>query len=80
MSKITIYSTPGCPYCRMLKEFLRNKGVEFEDKDVSKDIEAAKEMVEKTGHMGVPQMEINEKVIVGFNREEIEKELKKLNT
>jgi len=62
----------------MLKEFLRNKGFEFEDKDVSKDISAAREMVEKTGHMGVLQMEINGKIIIGFDREAIDKELEKL--
>ena len=73
--KVKVYSTPTCPYCKMAKEFLKEKGVEFEDVDVSTDQEAAKEMVEKSGHMGVPQIEINGKIIIGFDREALEKEL-----
>ena len=77
MAKIKVYSTETCPYCHMVKDFLREKKVEFEDIDVSKDHKAAKEMISKSGQMGVPQIEINGKIIVGFNKEEIEKELKK---
>lgn len=73
--KVKVYSTPTCPYCKMAKEFLKEKGVEFEDIDVSANQEAAKEMVEKSGHMGVPQIEINGKIIIGFDREALEKEL-----
>ncbi|NIP40033.1 MAG: NrdH-redoxin [Candidatus Aenigmarchaeota archaeon] len=73
--KVKIYSTPTCPYCRMAKEFLRSKGIEFEDVDVSENQEAAKEMMEKSGSNGVPQIEINGKIIVGFDKEAIEKEL-----
>ena len=76
MSKITVYSTPTCPYCHMLKEFLRGKGVKFEDVNVAEDVESARKMVEKSGQMGVPQMEINGKIIVGFDQPAIEKELK----
>ena len=81
MSKIKVYSTPTCPYCHMLKDFLKEKGVEFEDIDVAADQEAAKEMVKKSGQMGVPQIEINGKIIVGFDKPVIEAELEKmLNT
>ncbi len=73
--KVKLYSIPTCPYCKMAKEFLKSKGIEFEDIDVSANQEAAKEMVEKSGHMGVPQIEINGKVIIGFDREKLEKEL-----
>ena len=75
MAKIKVYSTPTCTYCRMVKSFLKEKGVDFEDIDVSVDSRAAEEMIQKSGQMGVPQIEINEKIIVGFDREAIEKEL-----
>lgn len=52
MSKIKVYSTPTCSYCRLLKDFLKEKGVKFEDIDVSADQEVAREMIEKLGQMG----------------------------
>ena len=73
--KVKVYSTPTCPYCKMVKEFLRSKGIKFEDVDVSADQEAAKEMIAKSGFNGVPQIEINGKMIVGFDKEAIEREL-----
>jgi len=75
MTDITVYSTPTCPYCKMVKAFLNEKGVEFKDIDVSIDRDAVKTMVEKSGQMGVPQIEINDKIIVGFNKEALEREL-----
>ena len=75
MTDITVYSTPTCPYCKMVKAFLNEKGVEFKDIDVSADRDAVKAMVEKSGQMGVPQIEINDKIIVGFNKEALEREL-----
>jgi glutaredoxin-like YruB-family protein len=78
MPGIIVYSTPTCPYCYLVKDYLKAKGIEFEEKDVSKDREAAREMVEKSGQMGVPQIEINGKIIVGFNRDAIDEELSKM--
>jgi glutaredoxin-like YruB-family protein len=78
MAKVIVYSTPMCPYCRMVKDFLRKKGVEFEDKDVSIDRGAAKDMIKKSGQMGVPQVEINGKIILGFDRKAIEEELENI--
>ncbi len=75
MAKVKVYSTQTCPYCNMVKEFLTNKGVEFEDVDVSVNHEAAQEMIKKSGQTGVPQIEINGKIIVGFDKEALEKEL-----
>ena len=75
MADITVYSTPTCPYCKMVKAFLNEKGIEFKDIDVSADRDAVKAMVEKSGQMGVPQIEINDKIIVGFNKEALEREL-----
>jgi glutaredoxin 3 len=73
--RVKVYSTSTCPYCKMAKEFLKSKGVKFEDIDVSKDQNAAKEMIAKSGFNGVPQIEINDKMIIGFDKEAIEKEL-----
>lgn len=78
MAKIKVYSTPTCPWCRMLKDYLIEKNVEFENIDVSSDRNAADEMVEKSGQLGVPQIEINGRMIVGFDRDAIEEELGKL--
>lgn len=77
MSKIKVFSTPTCPYCHMLKDYLKDKKVEFEDIDVAANQEAAQEMIKKSGQMGVPQIEINGKIIVGFDKPAIEKELEK---
>jgi len=76
MAKIKVYSTSMCPYCKMTKGFLKEKGVEFEDIDVSIDREAAMKMIEKSGQMAVSQIEINGKFIIGFDREALEREIK----
>lgn len=60
-----------CPYCTTLKEFLKERGIEFEEIDVSQDEKAIKEMVEKTGQMGVPVMDIDGEIVIGFDREKI---------
>ena len=77
MVEVRVYSTPKCPFCEMTKEFLDEKGVEFVDIDVSADREAAREMISKSRNIALPQVEINGKVIVGFNKEVIEEELAK---
>lgn len=66
-----------CPWCVKLKDWLKSKGIKFEEIDVSKDRKAAKEMIEKSGQMGVPQIEIDGKIIAGFDKERIEGELEK---
>jgi len=76
MAKIRIFSTPTCPYCITLKEYLKDKGFDFEDIDVSQDEKAREEMVEKTGQMGVPVVEIDGKIIIGFDKEKISELLK----
>ncbi len=73
--KVKIYSTPTCPYCDMAKQFLRDNNVKFEAVDVSKNREAAAEMIEETGQMGVPVIKIGEDYIIGFDREAIKKAL-----
>ncbi len=71
--KVKIYSTPYCSYCRMAKNFFAEKGILFDEVDVSIDETAAKEMIDKTGQMGVPVIEINDDTIVGFDRGTLEK-------
>lgn len=74
--KIKIYSTPSCFYCQIAKEFFKKNGFEYEEVDVSQNQAELEEMVKKSHQMGVPVIEINDKIFVGFNRAEIEKELK----
>ena len=75
MSKVIVYSTPTCTYCIILKRYLQEKNIDYEEVDVSADMEAQEKMIEKTGQMGVPVVEIDEKVIIGFNKGEIDKAL-----
>jgi len=67
--KVIVYSTPTCPYCVYTKEFLKSKNVAFEDADVSSNRDKAMEMVEKSGQMGVPVIDIEGNIIVGFQPE-----------
>ena len=69
--KVRIFSTPSCIYCVTLKVFLKEHNIEFEEIDVSQNEKAQKEMIEKSGQMGVPVIEINGETIVGFDREKI---------
>ncbi len=73
--KIKVYSTSTCPWCHKVKDFLNEKKVKFDDIDVGTDQKAANEMVEKSGQMGVPVTDINGKIIIGFDKEAIEKAL-----
>lgn len=68
---VKVYSAPICPYCTALKAFLKEHNIEFEEIDVSQDEKEAREMVEKTGQMGVPVLEKDGEFVVGFDREKI---------
>ena len=76
MPKVKLYSTPACVYCITLKKFLEEKKIEYQEIDISEDEEAGQEMIEKTGQMGVPVIEIDDQVIVGFDRDKIMEALK----
>ncbi len=65
--KVVVYSTAACPYCSMAKEFLKEHNIKFENIDVSSDRAKQKEMIEKSGQMGVPVIEINGTIILGFD-------------
>ncbi|MDD5135838.1 MAG: glutaredoxin domain-containing protein [Candidatus Omnitrophica bacterium] len=69
--KVTVYSTPTCPFCIRAKQFLKDNSVQFEDIDVSENHEKAQEMISKSGQMGVPVLEIDGEIIVGFDKEKI---------
>ena len=66
--RVTVYSTPTCSWCNTLKSWLRKNHIQFTDIDVSRDQKASEEMVRRTGQQGVPQTEINGKMVVGFNQ------------
>ncbi|MGA1843417.1 MAG: glutaredoxin family protein [bacterium] len=75
MKKVMVYSTQTCPYCKKVKEFLKEKGIPFETIDVGSSREAVLEMREKSGQMGVPVVDIEGTIIVGFEKEKITKAL-----
>jgi glutaredoxin 3 len=72
---VKVYSTSTCPYCRMAKDFLKQNNIEFTEIDVSQDQHVAQEMINKSGQMGVPQLEIDGKIIVGFDKSAIKRAL-----
>lgn len=69
--KVKIYSSPLCPYCAMAKDFLKKNGVKFEDVNVQEDRKAAIEMINKTGQNGVPVIEVDGQIIIGFDRKKL---------
>ena len=69
--KVTVFSTPTCMYCNMLKAYLDDKGVEYTAVDVSTDQEQARYIAEKTGQLGVPVTEIDGQFIIGFDQPQI---------
>lgn len=71
--RVIVFSTPTCTYCNAVKKYLREKKVKFKDVDVSKDQAAARDMVRRSGQMGVPVIDIGGKVIVGFDRRNIDR-------
>lgn len=76
MPKVTVYSTPTCPWCHKTKEFLKENNVPYNEVNVAADNNAAQEMIEKSGQMGVPVIDIDGQIIVGFDKSAIKKELK----
>lgn len=69
---IKVYSTPTCPYCETLKEYLRENNINFEAVDVSQDKAALDEMIKKSGQMGVPVVDIDGQIVVGFDKKKID--------
>lgn len=70
---VKVYTTSSCPYCVMAKDFLRRNKVEFEEVNVENDHAAAQEMVKKSGQYGVPVLDINGTIVVGFDQPKIKR-------
>ena len=75
--KIKIYTTPTCPWCQKTKEFFKANKVKYIEVDVGSNQKAAQEMIQKSGQMGVPVIDIDGQIIIGFDRPALEKALKK---
>jgi glutaredoxin-like YruB-family protein len=75
MKNVIVYSTPTCPYCIRLKEYLRSKNIPFQNLDVGSNEDARSEMLRKSGQMGVPVIDIEGKIIIGFDKKTVNKEL-----
>ena len=73
MHNVTIYSTPSCHFCHMAKDFFKEKNITYTDYNVASDTEKRKEMLEKSGQMGVPVIVIDNDLVVGFNKPIISK-------
>ncbi|MDH7600622.1 MAG: glutaredoxin domain-containing protein [Armatimonadota bacterium] len=69
---VIVYSTPTCPYCIQVKEYLKSKNIPFTDYNVATDIEARNAMVQKSGQLGVPVIEVDGEIVVGFNRSKLD--------
>ncbi|MEN9921398.1 MAG: hypothetical protein RLZZ517_376 [Candidatus Parcubacteria bacterium] len=71
MKKVTIYSTPTCTYCTAAKDFFKANGVEYTELDVAADLAARADMVSKSGQMGVPVIDIEGTIVIGFDEERL---------
>ena len=74
--KVTVYSTPTCPFCIRAKQFLKENNIQFQDIDVSSDQAKAQVMIERSGQMGVPVLDIDGTIVVGFDKDKIKEALK----
>lgn len=68
MAKVTIYTTPTCVYCKTAKEFFQENDIEYEEKDVVQDEEAREAMIQKSEQMGVPVIDIDGQIVIGFDK------------
>lgn len=75
MKRVKVYSTQTCPWCIRAKQFLKENNVSFEDIDVGSNEKAAEEMVQKSGQMGVPVLDIEGEIIVGLDKDRIKQAL-----
>ncbi len=75
VKNVKVYTTPTCPWCMRVKQFLKENNIAFEDIDVSRNRAAAEEMIMKSGQMGVPVIDVDGEIIIGFDKERLEKVL-----
>ena len=71
--KVEIYSTPSCVYCGMARDFFRKNNIQYDTFDVLSDLEKRKEMIEKSGQMGVPVITVGDELVVGFDQRRLSK-------
>jgi glutaredoxin 3 len=76
MKNITIYSTPTCHFCQMAKEYMKTHNIAYTEYNVASDLERRKEMIDKSGQMGVPVIDIEGKIIIGFDEAEFAEAVK----
>jgi len=74
---VIIYSAPTCPYCKRAKEYLSQKGISYTDYDVASDRDKAKEMIQKSGQIGVPVILVDDQLVAGFNQSKLDELLSK---
>jgi glutaredoxin 3 len=70
--KVTIYTTPSCVYCKMAKEFFAKNNVKYEEKNVATDMQAREEMLDKSQQLGVPVIDVDDTIIIGFDKKNLE--------
>ncbi|MHB1496708.1 MAG: glutaredoxin family protein [Acidimicrobiales bacterium] len=71
--RVIVFTTPTCPWCQRAKSYLRSKSIPFKEVDVSRDQQAARELVRRTGQMGVPVIEIDGRAVVGFDQRQVDR-------
>ena len=76
MAKVTVFTTPTCVWCGKVKEFLKKNNVKYIETDVTKDPAKAQYMIDKSGQMGVPVVEIDDEMVIGYNEGRLKKLLK----
>ena len=74
--EIVIYTTKDCPFCKRAKEFFKKHNIKYSEKDVGNDEKAAEEMIKLSGHHGVPVINVDGEIIVGFDEEKLKEALK----
>jgi len=76
MANVTIYSTPTCVYCKMAKDFFAKNSVQYKEFNVATDLKAREEMVKKSGQLGVPVIDVDGEIFIGFDQTGLTKALK----
>lgn len=79
MAKVTMYTTPTCPWCKATKRLFDQNGVKYEERDVAADLAARQEMVRKSGQLGVPVIDVDDAIVIGYDEPRL-RELLKLGT
>lgn len=75
MKTVKIYTTPTCVYCKMAKEFFNKNGIQYEEHNVAEDLKARQDMIDKSHQLGVPVIDVDGEIFVGFDRPALSKAL-----